>query len=752
MESFLVKFEPNSAISIITALYKHVEAGEWTDVREEEIKNFNKVLNKALDAIPINDVARLTKLREFGSGDILTRRISEAFDDVYSLLELNALNVEVPWVVNASKNFETLKNEVHKVAMSAIEEEKTMWEAVESELQEIKIEDLGYDHLLCSEILDDSSVPFTKMPEDLRQIFNASSKKFLIPNNSILKKFCEDFVRKEKNKCTEKLPKSFGSTKYRTFLDNPEKLKEITNEMLLVLRRVWESPKWKAYIETEAVVNEGSYVCEVISSLLNITVSDLPVDTDIWGVWAEQASSASAQRKGSYKSARRPDFMVIAQDHKKLNRLAKDAIDTTTNSKNDGVFREDAKIPLHIPSKIDDVYQFIHALLTFRTAIACTLRNILHTTDDSAEMMSISSDMTDMTDRTNVSNMMTSSQTSISTVNSLPRSTSGENNQSSVTTFCKTNSDVSFEDKEINFLERVHKEQIRNEIREKNQKKKLQRETAIQDLTDNKESTFSIKKDDQDSNLSWNDQDSNLFCDTKTINSGNNQTEIEQDDEYDKNQIVEQGLIEELYLFTKEQSLIDSIIDNTSSTEINVSCSILENKSSAQHLSVHTITTDGNDQIIAEVSTIITPSIQSSNSIDKISEEVSQSEDAIASKFSPETEVNIPTESYVPPKNNPKINSPKLYPLKKMLSKEKRKEVINKLNMHFTDSPKVDLYFSIDKEDGHQTDTYWVFGSHCPLCKENHMSLQDKWWSDNQGNKFYYLYCDNIKDPGSHST
>ncbi|CAG8724402.1 10622_t:CDS:2 [Gigaspora margarita] len=119
--------------------------------------------------------------------------------------------------------------------------------------------------------------------------------------------------------------------------------------------------------------------------------------------------------------------------------------------------------------------------------------------------------------------------------------------------------------------------------------------------------------------------------------------------------------------------------------------------------------------IIAEVSTIITPSIQSSNSIDKISEEV---------KSSPETEVNIPTESYVSPKNNPKINSPKLYPLKKMLSKEKRKEVINKLTMYFTDSPKVDLYFSVDKEGEHQVDTYWVFGSHCPLCRENHMSLK----------------------------
>ncbi|RIA99805.1 hypothetical protein C2G38_2237688 [Gigaspora rosea] len=165
--------------------------------------------------------------------------------------------------------------------MSTIEEEKPMWKTVKSELQKIKIADLGYDHPLCSGILNDSSVPFTK----------------------IQKNFAKFLVRQCK-------------IQVNTFLDNPEKLKKITNKMLLVLRRVWESPKWKAYIETEAVVNERSYVCEVISPL-NIIVSDLPNNTDIWGVWAEQASSASTQWKGSYKSARRPNFMVIAQVNNK---------------------------------------------------------------------------------------------------------------------------------------------------------------------------------------------------------------------------------------------------------------------------------------------------------------------------------------------------------------------------------------------------------------------------------------------------
>ncbi|CAG8768915.1 18265_t:CDS:2 [Dentiscutata erythropus] len=59
-----------------------------------------------------------------------------------------------------------------------------------------------------------------------------------------------------------------------------------------------------------------------------------------------------------------------------------------------------------------------------------------------------------------------------------------------------------------------------------------------------------------------------------------------------------------------------------------------------------------------------------------------------------------------------------------MLSKETRNQVINKLTTHFIDLPKLDKNNSIYTEGEHQTDSYWVLGSHCPLCRENHMSLQ----------------------------
>ncbi|RHZ69303.1 hypothetical protein Glove_284g65 [Diversispora epigaea] len=55
---------------------------------------------------------------------------------------------------------------------------------------------------------------------------------------------------------------------------------------------------------------------------------------------------------------------------------------------------------------------------------------------------------------------------------------------------------------------------------------------------------------------------------------------------------------------------------------------------------------------------------------------------------------------------------------------------------------------SIDVEGEHQTDSYWILGPHCPLCRDNHMSLEGKWWLNNRSKNIYYLHCINLKEPG----
>lgn len=84
-----------------------------------------------------------------------------------------------------------------------------MWKTMEGELREVNVENLGYAHPLCSGILDDSSMPFTNMTEELCDIFRSSSRKFIIPTDAKLKATCEEFIREKKY--LERIPKLVGS-------------------------------------------------------------------------------------------------------------------------------------------------------------------------------------------------------------------------------------------------------------------------------------------------------------------------------------------------------------------------------------------------------------------------------------------------------------------------------------------------------------------------------------------------------------
>ncbi|CAG8770897.1 3666_t:CDS:2, partial [Racocetra fulgida] len=97
------------------------------------------------------------------------------------------------------------------------------------------------------------------------------SKKFKLSTNTILKGICKDFITKEQEKHNKPSQKC-GDAVFGEFLDKPERLQKLTTQMLVVLSRVWSSPKWKA----------------------------------------NTASLASTERKGSNQQARRSDYLIVA--------------------------------------------------------------------------------------------------------------------------------------------------------------------------------------------------------------------------------------------------------------------------------------------------------------------------------------------------------------------------------------------------------------------------------------------------------
>ncbi|CAI2193100.1 10544_t:CDS:1, partial [Funneliformis geosporum] len=54
--------------------------------------------------------------------------------------------------------------------------EKTMWERIETELEEVDIKSLGFDYPIYSEVLDVKLKPFTKMPRSFCDIFKELSR------------------------------------------------------------------------------------------------------------------------------------------------------------------------------------------------------------------------------------------------------------------------------------------------------------------------------------------------------------------------------------------------------------------------------------------------------------------------------------------------------------------------------------------------------------------------------------------------
>jgi len=86
----------------------------------------------------------------------------------------------------------------------------------------------------------------------------------------------------------------------------------LTKQILEVLHQVWFSPKYRSYVLNRTIINEGSYICEVLAPLFNIAFGDLPVNNETWRIWGDMASWPDAMQKGDFRSACRPDFMLIA--------------------------------------------------------------------------------------------------------------------------------------------------------------------------------------------------------------------------------------------------------------------------------------------------------------------------------------------------------------------------------------------------------------------------------------------------------
>ncbi|CAI2197519.1 9750_t:CDS:2, partial [Funneliformis geosporum] len=147
---FLLTREPLDIVRISTALFVRVEQGEWTGILEKEVENFENVLERVLERVPSEDIERVKKLRSFGTGKKLAKR--------YGIITSEEADVRCNIITSHTAR------DVGRCITESTSYKKTMWERIETELEEINVEDLGFDHPICSGVLDIKSEPFTNMP------------------------------------------------------------------------------------------------------------------------------------------------------------------------------------------------------------------------------------------------------------------------------------------------------------------------------------------------------------------------------------------------------------------------------------------------------------------------------------------------------------------------------------------------------------------------------------------------------------
>jgi hypothetical protein len=94
------------------------------------------------------------------------------------------------------------------------------------ELGKINVESLGFNHPICSGVLDIKSELFTKIPGLLCDIFKEPFKKYKLDYNDMIMNTCKEIIYNEELKIN--LDEDLRNIEFGKWLDNSERLQETT--------------------------------------------------------------------------------------------------------------------------------------------------------------------------------------------------------------------------------------------------------------------------------------------------------------------------------------------------------------------------------------------------------------------------------------------------------------------------------------------------------------------------------------------
>ena len=98
------------------------------------------------------------------------------------------------------------------------------------ELEKINVENLRFDHLICSGILDIKSEPFTDIPGSVSDIFKELFKKYKLEQNHDIMEACKEFIQNKESKIN--IDEILSNINYVEWLNKPKELQDLTKQML----------------------------------------------------------------------------------------------------------------------------------------------------------------------------------------------------------------------------------------------------------------------------------------------------------------------------------------------------------------------------------------------------------------------------------------------------------------------------------------------------------------------------------------
>ena len=136
---------------------------------------------------------------------------------------MKALVIDVEmWPDDTNANLRCLKRDVGQLMNESTGYEKILWEKIAMELNNINVENLGFDHPICSGVLDIKSEPFINISRSFCDIFKKLFQKYKLEQNHNVMEACKKFIQNKKSKIN--INEVLGNINYEKWLDKPEKL------------------------------------------------------------------------------------------------------------------------------------------------------------------------------------------------------------------------------------------------------------------------------------------------------------------------------------------------------------------------------------------------------------------------------------------------------------------------------------------------------------------------------------------------